>query len=68
MAPRINAENRKKRASGAGHSALGVAKELDIPEGRLRRAINRGEIEVVEFGGVKRIPSRELERLKQLYR
>jgi hypothetical protein len=66
--PRINEENRNKRASGAGRSVLGVAKELDIPEGRVRRAMDKGEIEIVEFGGVKRIPNREFERLKRLYR
>ena len=67
MANRISDETRDRRAPGPGYSILGAAKESGLPEKRIRRAIELGEIRVIEFGGVKRIPPSEVQRLCELY-
>ncbi|RWH76855.1 MAG: hypothetical protein EOQ86_19700 [Mesorhizobium sp.] len=43
-----------------------VAKEDDIPYGRLRRAINNGEVKTIVFGGVELIPPAERQRVREL--
>ena len=50
-----------------GISIRNAAKETGIPEKRLRRAAENGEIKTVEFGGVEKLPLSEVERLKKLY-
>jgi excisionase family DNA binding protein len=42
-----------------------VAQELRVDRETVYRAVRRGEIEVVRFGGVIRVPAATLERLKQ---
>jgi hypothetical protein len=51
----------------AGFSIPAGAAELNMPEGVLRRAVEKGEVEFVEFGGLRRIPPREIDRLRQLF-
>ena len=41
-----------------------VAKELDVSMSWLEKYIKAGEIEVVWFGGVRRISDKEIERIK----
>jgi hypothetical protein len=64
---RITDENRGRRVSGAGFSVLGASKETGIPEKRIRAAIERGEVRLVDFGGTKRLPPSEVQRLSELY-
>ena len=51
-----------------GYSYRGFARASGLPEGRVRAAVRNEEIEVVEFGGVKRIPPRMLEKVNELYK
>jgi excisionase family DNA binding protein len=46
------------------HTVPEVARELRVDRETVYRAIRRGEIEVVRFGGVIRVPAATLERLK----
>jgi hypothetical protein len=51
----------------AGYSIPAGAAELKMPEGLMRRAVANGEVEVVDFAGLRRIPPREIERLRKLF-
>ena len=42
-----------------------VAKELDVSMSWLEKYIKAGEIEVVWFGGVRRVSDEEIERIKR---
>lgn len=49
---------KKKKLSGRhirhlGFTIPGCAEELDVPEGAVRRAVEKGEIEVVLFAGLR---------------
>jgi hypothetical protein len=62
--------NRKppeRHITHAGFSIPATAKELGMPEGLIRKAVDRGEIEVIPFGGLRRVPPREVERLRCLF-
>jgi hypothetical protein len=52
----------------AGYSIPAAAHELKIPEGVLRRAVRLGEVETVPFGGLDRVPPREIDRLREIFR
>jgi hypothetical protein len=58
----------ERKTPKGGYSIRGFAREADLPEGRVRAAVRNKEIEVVEFGGVKRIPPRMLEKVEELYK
>jgi hypothetical protein len=58
----------QRHITHAGYSIPAVASELGMPEGLIRSAVQRGEIEVVPFGGLRRIPPREVDRLRELFR
>ncbi len=60
-----NQKTRRKTPKG-GYTIRGFADEADLPEGRVRRAVKRKEIESIELGGVVRIPPRELVRVRDL--
>lgn len=51
---------------GPGISAWRMAKEDGIPYARLRRAIDSGQVKIVEFGGVTIITPAERERVRKL--
>jgi excisionase family DNA binding protein len=51
----------------AGNSIPAAAKKLGFGEGTVRRAVDRGEIQIVEFGGLKRITDAEIERVRALF-
>jgi hypothetical protein len=57
----------KESERRSGISIRDAARETGIPEKRLRRAAEKGEVKIVEFGGVDKIPFSEVERLKGLY-
>ena len=64
---------KKKQPSGRhiGHLGFTIpafAEELEVPEGAVRRAVERGEVETVWFAGLRRIPPREVERLRDLFK
>jgi len=64
---------KKKKSTGRhiahmGFTIPGGAEELKVPEGALRRAVRNGEIETVKFAGLDRIPPREIERLRSLFK
>jgi excisionase family DNA binding protein len=64
---------KKKKLSGhhidhLGFTIPGFAEEVDVPEGMVRRAVENGEVEFVWFGGLRRIPPREVERLRALFK
>jgi hypothetical protein len=50
----------------AGFSIPAAAKEIPMPEGTLRRAVGDKQVEYVEFAGLRRIPPREIERLREM--
>ena len=52
----------------AGYSIPAAAHELKIPEGVLRRAVKAGDVETVPFGGLERVPPREIDRLREIFR
>lgn len=52
----------------AGYSIPAAANELEIPEGVLRRAVKAGEVETIPFAGLERIPPREIDRLRGIFR
>ena len=62
-----NRKQPQRHIDHAGHSIPSAAAELNMPEGLFRRAVAKGEVEFVEFGGLRRIPPREIERLRQLF-
>jgi excisionase family DNA binding protein len=61
----VTAQKRHRR--GAGWSIPAAAKELGINDHTLRRAVERGEVACIQFGGLRRIPPAELARLRELF-
>jgi len=59
---------RKRGFVRAGFSIPAAARELDLAEQTLRRACDRGEVRFIRFGGVRRIPFDELERIRGVLR
>jgi excisionase family DNA binding protein len=64
---------KRKKPSGRHIDHLGFtipafAEELKVPEGMVRRAVENKEVEFVWFGGLRRIPPREVERLRSLFK
>ena len=64
---------KKNKPSGRHITHLGftipaAATELEVPEGSVRRAVEKGEVEFVLFAGLRRIPPREVERLRGLFK
>jgi excisionase family DNA binding protein len=47
-----------------GSSIPAAAQALNVPEGTVRRAVENKEIEVVWFGGLRRVPPREIDRIR----
>lgn len=43
-------------------------RKLNVPEGAARRAVEKGEVLTVRFGGLRRIPPSEVERLRSLFK
>jgi excisionase family DNA binding protein len=66
MSMHVSKRRVRTHLSRAGHSIPSAAVKLGIGEGTLRRAVDRQEIRVVEFGGLKRIPDAEIERVRGL--
>ncbi|RWO55395.1 hypothetical protein [Mesorhizobium sp.] len=61
-------DTKQRHTPKGGYSIRQFAAELNLPEKRVRRAVDLEEIEAVDFGGVIRIPPREVERLRGLYK
>jgi hypothetical protein len=57
----------KKRKAQPGNTIPGAARKLGLPEGQFRRAVDRGEVKVVEFAGLKRITDAEIARIANLF-
>ena len=55
----------RKSHTAWGFSIPAAAKEIPMPEGTLRRAVGNKQVEYVEFAGLRRIPQREIERLRE---
>jgi hypothetical protein len=51
-----------------GYTIPAFAEALNIPEGAVRRAVENGDIETVMFAGLRRIPPREIERLRNIFK
>jgi excisionase family DNA binding protein len=64
--PPVGKRRVRAHLSRAGNSIPAAAKKLGVGEGTVRRAVDRKEIQVVEFGGLKRIPDAEIERVRGL--
>lgn len=56
-----------KRLGGPGYSVRAFSIVSELPYRRVEKAIQKGEIRVVELGDVKRIPDGELERVLSLF-
>ena len=46
-----------------GHTIRSASKELGVDDRLIRRAINNGEVDAVDFANVKRITFEEVERI-----
>jgi hypothetical protein len=57
---------RLNRPPKGGYTIRRFAVVVDLPEGRVRRAVELGELAAVKFGGVVRIPPREVDRIRKL--
>ena len=55
------------RGSGAGWSLYQGAKRCEIPWPRFQKAIESGDVQVVEFGGMKRLTDQEIARIRVLH-
>ena len=51
-----------------GYSIPAAAHELRLSEQTVRRAVKAGDVETVQFGGLKRVPPREIDRLREIFR
>ena len=51
------------------HSIPAAARKLQplVTEGMLRRALHRGQVKFIDFGGLKRITDAEVERIRGLF-
>jgi hypothetical protein len=67
MSGRIPPPGQRQRRQGAGFSIRKFAEHLDLPYGQVRKAVKNGEITIISFGGVRRIPPSEAERIRQLF-
>lgn len=57
----------QSRRTGAGFSIPAAADELNMPYRTLLSAVERGEVRVIEFAGLRRVPAAEVTRLKSLF-
>jgi excisionase family DNA binding protein len=57
----------KRHLVRAGNSIPAAAKKLGLGEGTIRRAVDRGEIQIIEFGGLRRITDAEIERVRAMF-
>lgn len=64
--PAVQAKGRY-RASGPGYTITAAAREIPMPRKRLQRAVDLGEVEFVEFGGLKLLTPATIVRIRQLY-
>jgi len=55
------------RNVGKGLSIPAAALELGMSEYTLRKAVDRGEVKTISFGGLRRIPPSEIERLRAMF-
>ena len=53
-----------RRNIGGGLSIPAAAAELGLSEYTLRKAVDRKEVVAITFGGLRRIPPAEIERLR----
>jgi hypothetical protein len=58
---------RKRRRDGAGYSVPAAAEEIGVSYKSLREAIARGQVTVISFGGLDRVPKSEVDRLQQIF-
>jgi hypothetical protein len=56
----------RRHLERAGNSIPAAAPKIGVSEGQLRRAIDRGQVHVVEFGGLRRITDAEITRVRAL--
>ena len=56
----------RKRKGWAGNTIPVAARKLQMGESQLRRAVDRHEVNCVEFAGLKRITDAEIERIANL--
>jgi len=62
----MSAVNQARR-SGAGYSIPAAAAEIGFSYRTFLAAVENGEVRVIKFGGLRRVPSGEVERLKALF-
>ena len=56
-----------RRNIGGGLSIPAAAAELGLSEYTLRKAVDRGEVVAIRFGGLRRIPPAEIEKLRDTF-
>ena len=57
----------RRRNIGRGFSIPAAAEDLGLSEYTLRKAVDRGEVTAILFGGLRRIPPAEMERLRKTF-
>ena len=55
------------RQPRGGYSIRAFSLVTGVPYARVKKAVDRGELDLVEMGGVGRIPEREAPRVLALY-
>jgi excisionase family DNA binding protein len=56
----------RKHLTRAGNSIPAAAKKIGVGEGTVRRAVDRGEIKVISFGGLVRVTDAEIARVREM--
>jgi len=56
----------KRHFTRAGNSIPVSAKRLKMGDGTFRKAIDAGQVKVINFGGLRRVPEYELQRVAAL--
>ena len=58
---------RRRSPRGPGYTIRQFAEAVDVTEPVIRTAVKNGQIDAVEFNGVKRIPPREYEKWQETW-
>jgi hypothetical protein len=56
-----------RHRSDAGYTIPAFAKRYGLAEGKIRRAVKRGDIQTVKFSGLERITPAEAKRVAELF-
>jgi len=67
MSEAAKIEGRRGARTGAGYTIPAAAEAIGCAYKTLLSAALRGQVQVIEFGGLRRVPAAEVTRLKALF-